>query len=326
MSEPSASTARLTKPLSSLSASASNATVGICNPAFDFEDDEDSQDQVRSIKDELPAVKMSKIEEGMEEDDDGDTVRDDINIPNRHAKIARSLVDNSSSERLTRNHSSVDEVVSSRSAKGREPRIKSNGVTKQSSLGEQDGNADTDEDAQSISLSTVSEASTVIAGEGKLRSSSAGAMVSPTGNVRRGSRKKVISNEGNVKIVEIKSRDVVQGILRMEPKLGASTGGGGGGGGAKDHVAIVKVPLVASSQQKQQQQPFSRSSTQKISSHTTQPLPSALNVSAGSGPNLPNKAWYLPKVRKTALVTVLYSFVMYKLSFSFLLFCSLNAR
>ncbi|ODM94747.1 Dystrophin, partial [Orchesella cincta] len=288
MSDPSASTARLTKP-SSLSASASNATIGICNPAFDFDDDEDSAEQVRSIKDELPPIKMSKIEERHEDDDeDSETVHEGVSIASTSSKsqvLSKRAGDSVSKEKVPREHATIDELPSSKSSKSK---TKSNGFMRQTSLGDADhadASADTDEDAQSISLSTVSEASTVIPGEGKQRSS-AGNVVSPTSIVRRSSKKqKVVSSEGNVKIVEIKSRDVVQGILRMEPKLGASMGG-------KDHVALVKVPLAAS--QKSPQLSLSRSSTQKISSHA-QPVSSALNVSAGSGPTLPNKAWYLPK-------------------------------
>lgn len=295
-SDPSvASTARLaTKPMSSLSASASNATIGICNPAFDFEDDEDSQEQVHSFKDDLPPAKMSKIEEQyMEEDEDGDTVREEYNVT---PLKGRSFIESIPAERgqtYTRDQSSTDEHRLVRGAP-KQQKVKPNGVSAQSSFGDQD--ADTDEDAQSISLSTVSEASTVIAGESgkpQRQSSSSAPMVSSGGGVRRSSRKKVASNEGNVKIVEIKSRDVVQGILRMEPKMGGS------GGGAKEHVNIVKVPLVAS--QKQQQPSLSpRSTSQKNSSHITHPS-SALNVSAaaaGSGSSLPNKTWLMPKVRK----------------------------
>ncbi|CAL8109930.1 unnamed protein product [Orchesella dallaii] len=284
-SDPSASTARLTKPMSSLSASASNATIGICNPAFDFDDDEeDSAEQVRSIKDELPPIKMSKIEERHEdEDEDSDTVHEAASASSKTPVLSKRAGDSVSNDKVSREQSAHEELPSSKSSKSK---TKSNGFMRQTSLGDADASADTDEDAQSISLSTVSEASTVIPGEGKQRSSSSvGNMVSPTAVVRRGSKKKVVTSEGNVKIVEIKSRDVVQGILRMEPKLGASMGG-------KDHVALVKVPLAAS--QKSPQQSLSRSSTQKISSHA-QPVSSALNVSAGSGPSLPNKTWYLPK-------------------------------
>lgn len=281
--------------MSSLSASASNATIGICNPAFDFEDDEDSQEQVHSFKDDIPPAKMSKIEEqGMEEDEDGETVREENSVTPLKGRSFIESIPADRGQTYTRDHSSAEEY---RVVRGipKQQKVKPNGVSQQSSFGEQD--ADTDEDAQSISLSTVSDASTVIAGESgkpQRQSSSSAPMVSSGGVVRRSSRKKVVSNEGNVKIVEIKSRDVVQGILRMEPKIM-----GGSGGGAKDHVNIVKVPLVAS--QKQQQPSLSpRSTSQKNNSHITHPS-SALNVSAaaaGSGPSLPNKTWLMPKVRK----------------------------
>jgi hypothetical protein len=158
---------------------------------------------------------------------------------------------------------------------------------------------DTDEDAASLSISTVSEASTVVPGDSfqaiidrppavpekkkKHVPSRNAPLVSQIPIGRRTSvktQRKLASGEGNVKIVEIKSRDVVQGILRMQPNLGGSLSG-------KDHIAIVKVPVTTSQNMKKQMRPSVNANARQAQASSN----------CGSGPSQESRDGKVKKVR-----------------------------
>lgn len=217
---------------------------GICNPGFNFEDDENEGD-----KDDHPRIPAAATARGEGLLFDCESTSE--TTPVSHSSDIRH---HSNSVKPPRNSSvKSDNTTTISEGSSSKPR-----TTKQSQA--DDGN-DTDEDAASLSISTVSEASTVVPGESfqlvdrpapppvpekKNRKSvksnnNASSLVSQQPMRRRASVKSQskLCGEGNVRIVEIKSRDVVQGILKMEPKLASLSG--------RDHVAIVKVPVASSS-------------------------------------------------------------------------------
>lgn len=288
-SEPSDNSAHHAKYISPSSTSQSfSGGAGICNPGFNFDDDE-MESSAEHTRTGNSSVGMSIIDEGLE------ILGDDPVSANIPISKSESIVSKSRSDRTPK----VSEVSKSKKlgSQSEEPKAKirkdSSSQKSKTGIADVDAEGDTDEDANSLSLSTVSEASTVVPGEAystsdagmidKKRFQTPVAVVSQSAIGRRSSVKsqsRRASGEGNVKIVEIKSRDVVQGILRMEPtKLGASMAG-------RDHIAIVKVPVSMQKQPKQ-----TRSS---LNANARQPASSNLG---GSGPSKESRDGNFKKVR-----------------------------
>lgn len=231
---------------------------GICNPAFNFEDDENDMD-------------------------------DEIHSQNGLAINGEPVVGN---------HSMSSDMIMEPS-KGNNSKSQNFEEQVNDTRADPAGN-DTDEDAASLSISTVSEASTVVPGESfkvvdqrpivpEKKQSNAEKLVSPPSQPAIGRRVSVKSqfklasgSEGNVRIVEIKSRDCVQGILRMQPKLGSSMN-------SKDHIAIVNVPVVSGSQKQQKQS--------RTSVNANNARQKASSICAGSGPSQESREGNDQKVR-----------------------------
>lgn len=228
---------------------------GICNPGFNFEDDENEKDDTE------------------QEHDEGSNVR------------GESLVSDSGHQPTTDNSKTTENVAIPKSKKSEKSKHKTKSVS------QAENENDTDEDAASIST-TVSEASTVVpSGDSyqivdrpvpppvpekkrKTQPSSNGSLVSQSQQPMRRkasvrSQPRLASGEGNVKIVEIKSRDVVQGILRMEPQLS---------GLGRNHVSIVKVPVTSQTLNTMQPSVNANNARQPASSNY-----------AGSGPSQESK-------------------------------------
>ena len=178
---------------------------GICNPGFDFEDDE--LDFVPKLNNKMASL--------AEEEEPITSV--DILVSRKRSCSDYTVETLGDTNVLVKK----DEIITTMESDGEEPPCKS-------AKGEIPFE-DTDEDVKSISMDV--EEDNEADDEMGEKVSKKKKLVS----VRRKSDRLVVQHQerGNVKIVEIKSRDVVQGILRMEPNLATS----------KDHVALVKVPL-----------------------------------------------------------------------------------
>jgi hypothetical protein len=270
--------AQYASPRSATGNSQGFSDAGICNPAFNFDDDEENEGIDERALSNFHTIEESVSE--MEEDVVPTLASQNSSVTVSHSRTATSRTESKGKESSDANKSKRP-AVNGKANKNTDVEVRKdqphkisrrdsqNKRNKSIPVDEFGDGGDTDEDAASLSMSTtVSDASTVVPGEGVhggyssakdkknkvVGSENHG--VSQPAVIRRASVKsqkqsKLASGEGNVKIVEIKSRDVVQGILRMEPKLGASLG-------AKDHVAIVKVP-VALSQKPQKQKSHSSS-------------------------------------------------------------------
>jgi len=293
-------------------------TAGICNPGFNFDDDEEEKEKLEKISN-FHTVHESLMEEPEDEDQNQMSVTQSTNqtFGNKSSYVDSKPFDNTDVSRSKRQNSNGKPMRESRyeikPEKESPQRIIRRDSKKSKSksipLEEYGEEADTDEDAASLSMSTtVSEASTVVPGEGAYGGAGAFECVRPSKDrkikppvsenngvsqphiVRRASVKsqkqsKLASGEGNVKIVEIKSRDVVQGILRMEPKLGSNMGG-------KDHVAIVKVPLAQSQKQLKQ-----KSRNSSVSANNAQQSASSNRNVRGSASSQESRDGNSQKVR-----------------------------